>query len=188
MIKRPFYFSTVRNLTAAFGTLFSDIYIQRVKADGALDSCIKVPLAYAAADKTIVMLQQRNPTIASNPPGVDLKMVLPRMGFELTGINYDSERKTQTLIKNVYPPLSPITFNAYTAVNPTTDTFTVPNHGIVSGRALVYDANGATGIGGLVDGQRYYGIKVDNNTFKVQGIWDTIIQVSSCVSICSCSL
>ena len=65
-MNKPFYFSTIRNLTAAFGSLFNDIYIRRFNTDGAMEACIKVPLAYSPADKTIVMLQQRNPFITQN--------------------------------------------------------------------------------------------------------------------------
>jgi hypothetical protein len=170
MTNRPFYFATIRNLTAAFGSLFNDVYVQRNKSDGSLDSCIKVPLAYAPADKTVVMLQQRNPVQQNN--GLDLKVVLPRMAFELTGMAYDSTRKTQTINKTVYVPPSDISFNAATDVNLTTNVFTKSNHGLLTGRKVIYDRNAGTAIGGMTDGNYYYIVKIDNNTFTLSSSSD----------------
>lgn len=168
----PFYFSTVRNLTAAFGTLFTDIVIRRMNADGSVSSAIKVPLAYAAADKSIIMMQQRNKNITDNK--VDVKVVLPRIGYELTAINYDATRKTQTINQDLYTPLPSINFNAATDVNLTTGIFNVPNHGLDTGRVVVYELNGATGpIGGLTPNNSYYVNKVDSNNIKLCTTFDT---------------
>jgi len=56
----PFYFSSIRNLTASFGSLFNNINIVRYNTDGSVEKNIKVPLSYASADKTITMLQQQD--------------------------------------------------------------------------------------------------------------------------------
>ena len=175
-MNKPFYFSTIRNLTAAFGSLFNDIYIRRFNTDGAMEACIKVPLAYSPADKTIVMLQQRNPFITQNK--IDIKVSLPRMGFELTGMSYDNTRKLPTLNKNLLNPLSPISFSGASGVNTTTNIITSTSHGLENGRTIIYDANGQTVVGGLTDGQTYYGVKVDNNNFKLSSTSDFICGAS----------
>lgn len=172
--RRPFYFSTIRNLTAAFGSLFNNINIQRFKADGSLQDCIKVPLAYASADKTIVMLQQRNPVLQKN--GVDVKVVLPRMGFELTGLSYDTTRKTQTLNQITYTPPPDTTFNSASSsvVNLTNETIAIPNHTFLTGDPVIYLSNGGTSIGGLTNGTKYYITKVDANTIKLSSSLDSM--------------
>jgi hypothetical protein len=163
MNARPFYFASIRNLTAAFGSLFNEIYVQRYDNTGKQHDLIKVPLAYAPGDKTVIMLQQRNPQIQQNK--TDIKVVLPRLAFELTGMSYDPTRKTQTLNKILYPALPDATF-ATTAVNTTNSTITIPNHGLSTGRSLLYMA-GTSPIGGLTDGTNYYVVKVDNNTISL---------------------
>ena len=77
-----FYHETIKRSVSVFGTLFNNISIKR--SDGTL---MKVPLAYGPRAKWIARLQQ-----------VDLSttrtaLSLPRMGFELTSIEYDSTRK-----------------------------------------------------------------------------------------------
>lgn len=163
MNKRPFYFSSIRNLTASFGALFNEIYVQRYDNTGKQQSLIKVPLSYAPGDKTVIMLQQRNSQIQNN--STDIKVVVPRLAFELTGISYDPTRKTNTLNKVVYPALPNITFLP-AAVNTTNSTITINNHGLSTGRSFVYVPSG-TVIGGLTSGVSYYAIKVDNNTISV---------------------
>ena len=124
---------------------------------------IKVPLAYAPGDKTVIMLQQRNPQIQQNK--TDVKVILPRLAFELTGMSYDPTRKTQTLNKVNFPSSPDVTF-APSAVNTTNSTITLTNHGLSTGRSLTYIA-GTTAIGGLTNGTSYYVIKVDNNTISL---------------------
>ena len=163
MNNRPFYFGSIRNLTAAFGSLFNEIYVQRYDNTGKQVDLIKVPLAYAPGDKTVIMLQQRNPQIQQNK--TDIKIVLPRLAFELTGLSYDSTRKTQTLNKVVFPPPADLTFSSI-AVNIADSTITIPNHGLTTGRSFVYSPSGGV-IGGLTSGTTYYAIKVDNNTLSL---------------------
>jgi hypothetical protein len=163
MNARPFYFASIRNLTAAFGSLFNEIYVQRYDNTGKQHDLIKVPLAYAPGDKTVIMLQQRNPQVQQNK--TDIKVVLPRLAFELTGMSYDPTRKSQTLNKVTFPSSPDVTF-APSAVNTTNSTITLTNHGLSTGRSLTYIA-GTTSIGGLTSGTSYYVIKVDNNTISL---------------------
>ena len=55
----------------------------------------------------------------------------------------------------------------FITVNITADTLYIPNHGLVSGQAVKYDDGGGTAIGGLVDLNDYFVIKVDNSTIKL---------------------
>ena len=161
----PFYFSSIRSLTAAFGSLFDNIHIMRYNTDGSLAKNILCPLAYSAGDKTIIMLQQRNPSIQQDK--VDIKVSLPRIGYELTSMAYDSTRKGQTIAQNVYVPGSNVNFNAATAVNTATSTINITNHGFASGKAVTYNVNGGGAIGGLTDGTTYYVSLVDSNNIKL---------------------
>ncbi len=85
-----FYHGTIRKMVTAFGTLFNNIYIQRT--DSGVTKKIKVPLIYSPKEKFVHRLNL----------DVDKTMVqtiLPRMGFSITGMNYDAERKKNSLNK-----------------------------------------------------------------------------------------
>lgn len=92
---KTFYHSSVRNITAAFGSLFTNVVVQRIKEDNTVDNVIRVPLAYASGDKTIKLLQQQD--IQRRENRLDVKISLPRMSFDLTSMNYDSARKTPSV-------------------------------------------------------------------------------------------
>lgn len=175
----PFYFSSIRNLTAAFGTLFDNINVMRYNTDGSLAKNILCPLAYSAGDKTIIMLQQRNPSIQQDK--VDIKVSLPRIGYELTSIAYDSTRKAQTLAQIVYIPGPNVSFDAATAPVPATSTINITNHGFASGKAVTYNTNSGTAIGGLTNGVTYYVSKVDNNNIKLATTYTNAISGSTLV-------
>jgi len=165
---KAFYFSSIRGLTAIFGSIFNNIRIERYNSTGKIEKLIKVPIAYAPADKTILMIQQADPGRLVDE--VEKKIILPRMSFELTGISYDSNRKTPTTIKNVYPPIGDLTFDSSNSsvVNLSDNIITINNHGLGTGRGIVYKVNsGGTNITGLTNNTTYYVIKVDNNNFKL---------------------
>lgn len=161
----PFYFSSVRNLTAAFGSLFNNINIVRYNTDGSIENNIKVPLAYGSGDKTITMLQQQD--IQRRENNVDIKISLPRLSFELSGMTYDSARKQQTIGKNVYIPPSAVSFNAATAVDISNGNITIPNHNLKTGSTVKYSNGGGTTIGNLTSGNSYFVISVNNNVIKL---------------------
>ena len=81
-----FYHETIKRAVSVFGTLFNNINIKR--ADGTL---IKVPLAYGPRTKWIARLQQQAELGLSGTPRTAIS--LPRMGFEMTSIDYDATRK-----------------------------------------------------------------------------------------------
>ena len=83
----------LRRTIVAFGTLFNDIHIFRKDASGKEQQSLKVPLAYGPKQKFLVRL--RDDADLSNATA----LTLPRIGFELNGIEYDPERKLNKLAK-----------------------------------------------------------------------------------------
>ena len=95
MLGSTFYHQTIRKYVAAFGTLFNDINIERKNSSGTVVERVKVPLAYGPRQKWILALSD------TTDQRRVLAARLPRIGFSLTGINYDSVRKLNTVIRNV---------------------------------------------------------------------------------------
>lgn len=93
MFGRTWSHDTLRKYIIVFGTLFNDIYINRTNSSGEIVQTLKVPLTYGPKEKVLARLEQ-NPTM-SNQVGI----VLPRISFELTSMEYDPTRKLNTLNK-----------------------------------------------------------------------------------------
>ena len=83
-----FYHEIIRKTVIAFGTLFNKIQIRKTDNSGNVVSVIEVPLSYGPTQKFLARVEQ-SPDL--NKP---FQMNLPRMSFEISGINYDSRRKT----------------------------------------------------------------------------------------------
>ena len=94
MFGTHFYNEGLRRLTIAFGQIFNKIVVQTKDANGSVVKRFTVPLAYAPKEKFIVRLTQQ-------PDLLDKQFatVLPRMGFEISGIEYDPSRKLNKLQK-----------------------------------------------------------------------------------------
>ena len=94
MFGHKFYHGTIRKYITLFGTLFNDIEIDRVTGDGSYYQTIRVPIAYGPKEKVLARLTQ--------DPDLNRKyaVLLPRMSFELTNINYASDRKLPTINRN----------------------------------------------------------------------------------------
>ncbi len=90
-----FYHNSVRNLVVAFGSMFNDIYITRKNADGSTKEQIKVPISYGPKEKFLRRIYERS----SISDGPKVEITLPRLAFEITGIDYDSQRKRNTMNK-----------------------------------------------------------------------------------------
>lgn len=99
MLGTTFYHETTRRIVIAFGTLFNNISVRKSDSSSTVQKTIKVPLAYAPKAKFIQRLRQAD----SADPNADrrLQMTLPRMGFEMTGMTYDSTRKLNTMRKHL---------------------------------------------------------------------------------------
>jgi hypothetical protein len=78
----------MRKMTIAFGQIFNNIQIKRKDSSGAVIQSIKVPLAYAPKEKFLVRLDQQ-PSLSER----EFAITLPRLGFEISGIEYDASRK-----------------------------------------------------------------------------------------------
>ena len=87
MLGTQFYNQAVRKTVISFGTLFNNIELKKV-VDGQVMEVEKVPLAYGPKQKFLYRLQG-NPT-----DGKKVAITMPRMYFEMTGIDYDASRKT----------------------------------------------------------------------------------------------
>ena len=84
-----YYHGTLRKYIVLFGTVFNDIYINRVGKTQDQDyvQTIKVPLSYGPKEKFLARTDA-DPSF-TRPAAI----VLPRMSFEITSMSYDPERK-----------------------------------------------------------------------------------------------
>ena len=97
MFGTHFYNEGLRKLTIAFGQLFNNVIIQNTSSTGAITKRIRVPLAYAPKEKFLVRLEQQ----ADLKNDREVSITLPRLGFEITGLQYDASRKINKLQKTV---------------------------------------------------------------------------------------
>lgn len=95
MFGRTFYHDTLRKYVILFGTLFNDIQINREDANGNVKQVVKVPLSYGPREKFLARIDGIDG--GRDPQEFPFSIVLPRMGFEVTGFNYASERKLPTI-------------------------------------------------------------------------------------------
>mgnify|MGYP001411700070 FL=1 len=93
MLGQQFYHETMRKVVVAFGTIFNNINIVRKNNSGAVIQSMKVPLAYGPKQKFLARLRE--------DPNLNKKvaLTLPRVGFEISGISYDSTRKLNSIQK-----------------------------------------------------------------------------------------
>jgi len=133
MFGKTFYHDTLRKYVILFGTLFNDIWINRPDNAGNVKQSLKVPLSYGPREKFLARIDgiDSNRDPQENP----FSIVLPRMGFEITGFNYAPERKLpsrnnfvttvtddNTKKKHVYNPVPyDINFSLSIFVKNTTD-------------------------------------------------------------------
>ena len=82
MFGTTFYHGTTKKLIIAFGSVFNNIHVQRMEADGTLIKDIQVPLAYESRKKYLARLIQDSKK----------NRQVPRMGFIMTGMTADYSR------------------------------------------------------------------------------------------------
>ena len=97
MIGKNYYNEGIRKLTIAFGQLFNNIIIENTSSTGAVTKRMRVPLAYAPKEKFLVRLEQQ----ANLQDDREFAITLPRLGFEITGLQYDATRKLTKMQKTV---------------------------------------------------------------------------------------
>ena len=88
MLGTYFYHEILRKTVIGFGTLFNNINIRHKDASGTNFSVMKVPLAYGPMQKFLARIQQQ-PDLNR-----EIAITLPRLSFEMQGIQYDPTRKT----------------------------------------------------------------------------------------------
>lgn len=86
---KTFYNEHIRKAIIAFGTVFNNINIERKNAAGEIIQTLRVPLAYSTKQKFLSRIENI-PTVESRG---EVAIVLPRMGFEITALGYDAQRK-----------------------------------------------------------------------------------------------
>jgi hypothetical protein len=93
MIGNYFYNESTRNVVVAFGTIFNNIQLAKKDASGNVTQTMKVPLAYGPKQKWLTRLTE-DPNL--NKP---VAVTLPRIGFEISGLEYDASRKLNKMVK-----------------------------------------------------------------------------------------
>ena len=92
MFGQHFYNESTRRYVAVFGTLFNDIQIGRSNNSGTEIQRMTVPINYAPAQKLLARLE--------GDPNLDKPAItLPRMSFEIMGMNYNPTRKVGSLVR-----------------------------------------------------------------------------------------
>lgn len=91
----PFYHASIRNVLIAFGKMFTNLEFERKDNQGTVIQKIKVPVAPGSREKWIARLQE-DPNLSGRT-----QITLPRIGFELSGFQYDPSRKLPTMTQFV---------------------------------------------------------------------------------------
>ena len=95
MFGHQYYNQIIRRYVVMFGTLFNDIVVQRFNTAGARIQAIKVPIAYGPKEKFLARVEQ-NPDLQKKS-----SVSLPRIGFEMVGMQYMPERKLSSTQRRV---------------------------------------------------------------------------------------
>ena len=89
-----FYHEIMRRTIIGFGSLFNDITIKHTNDSDSTVSNLKVPLAYGPVQKFLARLEQQ-PSLDNR----EFAVTLPRIGFEIAGLEYDPTRKLNKVQK-----------------------------------------------------------------------------------------
>ena len=87
MLGQQFYHETIRKIIVGFGTTFNNVQLVRKDSSGNVVQSMKVPLAYGPKEKFLVRLR------ADADLSSKVAITLPRIGFEIQNLSYDSTRK-----------------------------------------------------------------------------------------------
>ena len=91
MFGSHFYHQRIRKSVAVFGSLFNNLYVIRNDGNNQVTSQIKVPLSYGPSRKFLERIRE-NPNLDTD---TKVAIKLPRMSFEILGIDYDAQRQLQ---------------------------------------------------------------------------------------------
>jgi len=93
---QQFYHQHIKKAITAFGMIFTNININRVDSGNVTQQVIRVPLAYSTKQKFL----SRIALITDAEGRGDVAITLPRMGFEIQGLEFDPSRKVSPIQKN----------------------------------------------------------------------------------------
>tara|TARA_R110000772_G_scaffold7228_7_gene24764 strand:+ start:3046 stop:3882 length:837 start_codon:yes stop_codon:yes gene_type:complete len=95
MFGHSYYHGILRKYVIMFGNMFNDIDVVRYNNAGTAVQTIRVPIAYGPREKFLTRLRA--------DPNLDREVAiqLPRLSFEMTGVNYAPERGLNKLQRNV---------------------------------------------------------------------------------------
>ena len=96
MFGTRFYNETMKRAVSIFGTLFNNIDVADIKTDGTVLNIRKVPISYGPKAKFLARLQNETNLNDGNRTAISL----PRIAFEISGIEYDTSRQNNKLIRN----------------------------------------------------------------------------------------
>lgn len=124
-----FYHETIRKYVIIFGNMFDTIYVQRKDSSGNIVQTLRVPIRYGSMKSFLLMLRE-------DPDKTrEVGISWPRLSFEITGINLNTDRQLIASKKNVHklatdgtrlkkqfvPVPYDFTFNLYVAAKQTDD-------------------------------------------------------------------
>lgn len=89
-----FYNESIRKLVIGFGSLFNNLNVRHFDSSGSVLKTIRLPISYSPKEKFIARLNEGGSIIEDK---AKVKAILPRLGFEITGVNYDSTRTINKL-------------------------------------------------------------------------------------------
>ena len=89
-----FYNESIRKLVIGFGSLFNNLNIREFDSAGTETQRVRVPISYSPKEKFIARLNEGGSIVEDQ---TKVKAILPRMGFDITGINYDPTRTINKL-------------------------------------------------------------------------------------------
>lgn len=87
MFGQRYYNGTIRKYIIYFGTIFSDVWIDRDNISGNILQSFKIPISYGPKEKFLARLE------GNSDSNREVAIQLPRMTFEITSMYYDSTRK-----------------------------------------------------------------------------------------------
>lgn len=94
-IENTYYNESIRKMVTAFGALFNSIYLLRRDENKTVTEKIRVPLVYGPKEKFIYKLTSESQITDE----LHVQMTLPIIGFDMTSIIYDTNRKINRLTR-----------------------------------------------------------------------------------------
>lgn len=95
MFGSTFYHQTLRKYVIAFGNMFNDLTVSRLDASGTTLQTLAIPISYGPKEKWLARIRG-NPDLTSQ-----VQAIIPSLGFEITGFDYDGSRRLPSTTRNV---------------------------------------------------------------------------------------